>query len=68
MTDPSAPVASPCNNICRLDAGQVCVGCGRTLHEIAEWGAAAEQRRRQIVSAASLRLASLRQARPPALQ
>jgi predicted Fe-S protein YdhL (DUF1289 family) len=36
---------SPCLNICVLDAGQTCVGCGRTLDEIARWGrmSAAEQ-------------------------
>ena len=30
--------ASPCMNVCVLDAARVCVGCGRTLDEIARWG------------------------------
>jgi predicted Fe-S protein YdhL (DUF1289 family) len=32
-------------NVCVLDAGRVCVGCRRTLDEIATWGrmSAAEQ-------------------------
>jgi uncharacterized protein len=32
-------------NVCVLDAARVCVGCGRTLDEIARWGrmSAAEQ-------------------------
>ncbi|MGR6805170.1 DUF1289 domain-containing protein [Sphaerotilus natans] len=31
-------VASPCINVCRLDAGSgLCVGCLRTLDEIAAW-------------------------------
>jgi predicted Fe-S protein YdhL (DUF1289 family) len=36
---------SPCLNICVLDAARTCVGCGRTLDEIARWGrmSAAEQ-------------------------
>jgi len=36
---------SPCMNVCVLDTGRVCVGCGRTLDEIARWGrmSAAEQ-------------------------
>jgi predicted Fe-S protein YdhL (DUF1289 family) len=36
---------SPCMNVCVLDAGRVCVGCRRTLDEIARWGrmSAAEQ-------------------------
>ncbi|AQR73982.1 DUF1289 domain-containing protein [Sphingomonas sp. LM7] len=33
------PVRSPCTNICRIDdATGWCVGCGRTLAEIARWG------------------------------
>ena len=37
--------SSPCMNVCVLDAGRVCVGCRRTLDEIAGWGrmSAAEQ-------------------------
>ena len=33
-------------NVCVLDIERVCVGCGRTLDEIARWGrmSAAEQR------------------------
>ena len=50
------PAASPCNKICRLDADQVCVGCGRTLDEIAEWSVASEARRREIVIACAQRL------------
>jgi hypothetical protein len=32
-------------NVCVLDAGRCCTGCGRTLDEIARWGrmSAAEQ-------------------------
>jgi predicted Fe-S protein YdhL (DUF1289 family) len=52
---PSAPVASPCTNVCRLDERQVCVGCGRTIDEIIEWPRAAESRRREIVAAAQRR-------------
>jgi acyl-CoA thioester hydrolase len=50
------PIASPCRNICRLDHQQVCVGCGRTIGEIAEWPAASEPRRRQIVQDAARRM------------
>jgi predicted Fe-S protein YdhL (DUF1289 family) len=44
MTDPTAP-ASPCVNVCVLDASGTCVGCRRSLDEIARWGgmSAAEQ-------------------------
>ncbi len=50
-----AAVASPCINICRLDAQGLCVGCRRTLSEIAEWSAASDARRREILSALEAR-------------
>jgi hypothetical protein len=43
-------VASPCVDICRLDAGGLCVGCRRTIEEITEWSRASETRRREILS------------------
>jgi uncharacterized protein len=43
------PVASPCVDICRLDAQGLCIGCRRTIDEIAEWSRASEARRREIL-------------------
>jgi predicted Fe-S protein YdhL (DUF1289 family) len=40
-----AASASPCVGVCRLDAHQVCVGCGRHIVEIAAAGVAAERAR-----------------------
>jgi len=35
---PGADVASPCNNVCRMNAETgLCEGCLRTLAEIAAW-------------------------------
>jgi uncharacterized protein len=45
-----APVASPCVDICRLDARGLCVGCRRTIEEITEWSRASEARRREILN------------------
>jgi predicted Fe-S protein YdhL (DUF1289 family) len=41
---PARP-ASPCIDVCVLDAERTCVGCRRTIDEIARWGrmSAAEQ-------------------------
>ena len=42
-----AEVASPCVNVCRMDAASgYCEGCGRKLDEIASWSiyTAAEKR------------------------
>jgi predicted Fe-S protein YdhL (DUF1289 family) len=44
-----APVASPCVDVCRLDARGYCVGCRRTIEEITEWARAGEARRREIL-------------------
>ena len=55
-----AAVASPCVNICRLDAQGLCIGCRRTLSEIAEWSQASDARRLEILGALKTRAA-----RPP---
>lgn len=44
------PVSSPCIKVCIVDgASSLCVGCGRTLAEIARWGAMTEPERRAIM-------------------
>ena len=30
-------VASPCTSVCKLDADEVCIGCGRSVDEIMGW-------------------------------
>jgi uncharacterized protein len=47
--------ASPCVDICRLDAQGLCVGCRRTLGEIAEWSRASDARRLEILRALQTR-------------
>jgi len=43
------PVPSPCINICRIDAGNGrCLGCRRTLDEIAAWGRLDDPAKRAI--------------------
>ena len=50
-----AAVASPCVDICRLDAQGLCIGCRRTLGEIAEWSQASDARRLEILGALKTR-------------
>ena len=50
-------VPSPCISICQLDPAQVCIGCGRSIAEIAEWSQASAGRKRAIVEAARQRRA-----------
>jgi len=48
MSEPG--VASPCIDICRLDAnGRLCTGCWRTLDEITAWRDLDEEQRRAVM-------------------
>jgi predicted Fe-S protein YdhL (DUF1289 family) len=43
-------VPSPCNSICTIDAKLgVCIGCYRTLDEIASWMRLSDDRKREVV-------------------
>jgi predicted Fe-S protein YdhL (DUF1289 family) len=55
------PVRSPCVSVCVLDEGtNVCIGCGRTLDEVAAWSQMTNAQRREVVARAPARLAVLR--------
>jgi predicted Fe-S protein YdhL (DUF1289 family) len=44
------PVQSPCTKICTLDAARAaCLGCGRTLDEIARWSGMSEKERQTVI-------------------
>jgi uncharacterized protein len=45
------PISSPCTKVCTIDPRSgLCLGCGRTLAEIAEWGTLNESERRRIMA------------------
>jgi predicted Fe-S protein YdhL (DUF1289 family) len=45
-------IASPCNKVCVMDAeGRYCLGCARTLDEIARWGAMSDAERAAVLAA-----------------
>ncbi|MFO1322659.1 MAG: DUF1289 domain-containing protein [Burkholderiales bacterium] len=55
---PAAGVASPCVSICKMDdATGLCVGCLRTLDEIAVWGMLDDDARRDVWAAIAARRA-----------
>lgn len=60
----ATPVASPCVRRCTLDQDDVCVGCGRTLDDIRQWGKMSEAQRADCVARATQR----REAREAAWQ
>jgi predicted Fe-S protein YdhL (DUF1289 family) len=51
-SDPApAPIISPCVKVCAVDgASGLCVGCFRTLAEIARWGAYDPAERARIMA------------------
>jgi predicted Fe-S protein YdhL (DUF1289 family) len=54
----TARPSSPCIKVCAVDgAAGLCVGCGRTLREIASWESLSEAARLDIMAALPDRLA-----------
>ena len=50
-------IETPCIKVCTLDtASGLCAGCGRSLDEIARWGAMTERERREIMAALPRRM------------
>jgi predicted Fe-S protein YdhL (DUF1289 family) len=55
---PAGEVASPCVDICRMDAELgLCVGCYRTIDEIAGWSRADRDTRLTVLAAVAKRRA-----------
>ncbi len=52
-----AAVESPCINICKMEAG-LCIGCRRTLDEIARWANVDDDGKRLILAAVAQRRSS----------
>ena len=46
--DEATPI-TPCIGVCRMDADGLCIGCRRTLAEIARWGTMSQDDRRHWV-------------------
>lgn len=58
---------SPCIKLCTLDSERrLCLGCGRTLAEIAGWSSFSEEERSRIMGQLSARLSDRTKADQPA--
>jgi len=56
---PDEPVPSPCVSVCRMDASErYCIGCLRTLDEIAAWSRLDDADRRLVWQAIAQRRAA----------
>jgi predicted Fe-S protein YdhL (DUF1289 family) len=59
-------IESPCIKVCTMDAASgLCVGCGRTLDEIARWSSLGDAERRGIMRDLPERLAKASLAQTP---
>lgn len=48
---PPRPIVSPCVKVCVVDGGSgLCLGCKRTLSEIADWSRLTDARRAEIMA------------------
>ena len=44
-------IESPCTKVCTLDARSgLCLGCGRTIDEIARWGSMSDAERARVMA------------------
>lgn len=47
----TTPISTPCIKVCAVSGlTSQCIGCGRTLQEIASWGTLTEEQRRAIMA------------------
>jgi uncharacterized protein len=57
-------IESPCVKICVMDSGSgFCLGCYRTLEEIADWAAMTSEARRSVMAALDERRMRLKRGR-----
>ena len=57
-------ISSPCNRICVVHPTlRMCIGCGRSLGEIAGWIALSERERAEIVAQLPARLSAMKGAK-----
>lgn len=48
---PPAPIATPCIKVCVVDGESgLCLGCHRTLSEVASWGSLGDAERDRIMA------------------
>ena len=52
MNGPPKPIPTPCIQVCVIDGESgLCLGCHRTLNEVARWSVLAEAERTSIMAA-----------------
>jgi predicted Fe-S protein YdhL (DUF1289 family) len=63
MPDTETSIQTPCNRVCVVDPTlRLCVGCGRSLEEIANWINLTDEARGRILAELPARLAAMHRA------
>lgn len=61
MNGPPKPIATPCIKVCVVDGESgLCMGCYRTLAEVASWSGIDEETRRSIMADLPMRRSRVR--------
>jgi uncharacterized protein len=67
VTNDSPMIETPCVKICTLDARMaLCLGCGRTIDEIARWATMTASERTKVMRELHARIADRNVAKPAA--
>ena len=61
MDEPCPAIATPCVNVCVIDGESgLCLGCQRTLVEVASWGRLTDSERAEIMTGLAARRSRIR--------
>jgi hypothetical protein len=61
MEATNANQSSPCNSVCEIDYSRgICLGCYRTLDEIARWATLTNKQRDEVLARVRMRRDGLR--------
>jgi predicted Fe-S protein YdhL (DUF1289 family) len=61
MDAPRPPIATPCVKVCLIDGESgLCLGCRRTLPEVASWGRFSDAERAEIMASLDARRGRIR--------
>jgi predicted Fe-S protein YdhL (DUF1289 family) len=52
-------IDTPCSKVCKLNASEICVGCGRTVSEVASWMSLSVAERQEVKELAKIRLKTI---------
>lgn len=52
-------IDTPCEQVCKLNQNQICIGCGRSIEEITSWRYLSVAEKQQVSELAKVRLKTI---------